>query len=115
MGERVGLMSRSRNDDPLAEERSNIEPAQSLAQPHDAGEEELAALIYTSGTTGKPKGAMLTHFNIAHSVLHYADAMDLASTDRSLVAVPLSHVTGLVAQLYTLVHCAGTLVLMRHV
>jgi acyl-CoA synthetase (AMP-forming)/AMP-acid ligase II len=27
--------------------------------------------------------------------------------------VPLSHVTGLVAQLYTLLHCAGTMVLMR--
>jgi len=84
-----------------------------LAQPHDAGEEELAALIYTSGTTGRPKGAMLTHLNIAHSVLHYADAMNLVAADRSLVAVPLTHVTGLVAQLYTLLHCAGTLVLMR--
>jgi acyl-CoA synthetase (AMP-forming)/AMP-acid ligase II len=46
-------------------------------------------------------------------VLHYVGAMDLASADRSLVAVPLSLVTGLVAQLYTLLHCAGTLVLMR--
>ena len=71
------------------------------------------SVIYTSGTTGRPKGAMLTHLNIAHSVLHYADAMNLVAADRSLVAVPLTHVTGLVAQLYTLLHCAGTLVLMR--
>jgi acyl-CoA synthetase (AMP-forming)/AMP-acid ligase II len=57
---------------------------------------------------------MLTHLNIAHSVLHYVDAMDLTHADRSIAAVPLSHVTGLVAQLYTLLQCAGTLVLMRH-
>ncbi len=87
--------------------------AEPLAQPHDAAEEALAVLLYTSGTTGRPKGAMLTHLNIAHSVLHYVHTMDLTSADRSLTAVPLSHVTGLVAQLYTLLHCAGTLVLMR--
>ena len=87
--------------------------AEPLAQPHDAPEESLAVLIYTSGTTGRPKGAMLTHLNISHSVLHYVDAMDLTCADRSLVAVPLTHVTGLVAQLYTVLHCAGTLVLMR--
>jgi acyl-CoA synthetase (AMP-forming)/AMP-acid ligase II len=39
--------------------------------------------------------------------------MDLSGVDRSLLAVPLSHVTGLVAQLYTLLHCGGTVVLMR--
>jgi acyl-CoA synthetase (AMP-forming)/AMP-acid ligase II/AcrR family transcriptional regulator len=87
--------------------------AEPLALPYDAAEEALAVLLYTSGTTGRPKGAMLTHLNIAHSVLHYVHAMGLDGADRSLVAVPLSHVTGLVAQLYTLLHCAGTLVLMR--
>jgi acyl-CoA synthetase (AMP-forming)/AMP-acid ligase II len=88
--------------------------AEPLAQPHDAGEEELAVLLYTSGTTGRPKGVMLTHLNIVHSALHYADAMELTRADRSVAAVPLSHVTGLVAQFYTLLHCTGTLILMRH-
>ena len=87
--------------------------AQPLATPHAAHEEELAVLLYTSGTTGQPKGAMLTHFNIAHSVMHYVAAMGLTEHDRSVVAVPLSHVTGLVAQLYTLLHCRGCMLLMR--
>jgi acyl-CoA synthetase (AMP-forming)/AMP-acid ligase II len=86
--------------------------AEPLHVAHAAHEEDLAVLLYTSGTTGRPKGAMLTHLNIAHSVLHYVHAMALGESDRSIVAVPLSHVTGLVAQLYTLLHVRGCVVLM---
>jgi len=82
------------------------------AAAHRAGEEELAVLLYTSGTTGTPKGAMLTHLNIAHSVLHFVHGMGLGDDERSIVAVPLSHVTGLVAQLYTMLQVRGCTVLM---
>ncbi|CAN5832611.1 hypothetical protein BH11PSE8_BH11PSE8_29770 [soil metagenome] len=94
------------------EPMSALMQAEPLATPHAAQEEDLAVLLYTSGTTGRPKGAMLTHLNIAHSVIHFAQAMALTEADRSAVAVPLSHVTGLVAQLYTLLHCRGCMVLM---
>lgn len=83
-----------------------------LATAHAANEEDLAVLLYTSGTTGRPKGAMLTHLNIVHSVMHYAHAMTLGKADRSMIAVPLSHVTGLVAQLYTMLYAGGCSVLM---
>ena len=86
--------------------------ADPLLQPHAAAEEELAVLLYTSGTTGHPKGAMLTHLNIVHSVLHFARAVGLREDDRSIVAVPLAHVTGLVAQMYTSVYCGAAMVLM---
>jgi acyl-CoA synthetase (AMP-forming)/AMP-acid ligase II len=55
---------------------------------------------------------MLTHLNIAHSVVHYRLAMDLTAKDRSLLAVPASHVTGLVAILLAMVHVGGTTVAM---
>jgi long-chain acyl-CoA synthetase len=86
--------------------------AEPLAKAHAANEEDLAVLLYTSGTTGRPKGAMLTHLNIAHSVIHFALTMTLTAADRSVVAVPLSHVTGLVAQLYTMLYCQGCIVVM---
>ena len=76
------------------------------------GEEDTAALLYTSGTTGRPKGAMLTHLGIVHSSMHYRIAMGLGPTDSTVAAVPLSHVTGLVALITTFVHCAGKLVIM---
>ncbi len=75
-------------------------------------EEDTATILYTSGTTGRPKGAMLTHFSMIHSVLHYTWVMELTEEDRSIIAVPMSHVTGLIALVATMVHCAGALVIM---
>ena len=91
---------------------SGLMQAAALPQPHAAQEEDLAVLLYTSGTTGRPKGAMITQLNIVHSVMHYAERMALSARDISLVAVPMSHVTGLVAQLYTMLYCQGTTVVM---
>ena len=83
-----------------------------VRQAEPVGEEETATILYTSGTTGRPKGAMLTHLNIAHSVIHYRVTMGLAEDDIGVIAVPMSHVTGLIALVHAIVHCAGTLVIM---
>jgi acyl-CoA synthetase (AMP-forming)/AMP-acid ligase II len=78
----------------------------------DVGEEDTAVILYTSGTTGRPKGATLTHLGICHSAMHYECCMGLTAADRSLVAVPMSHVTGLVALIAAVVRAAGTLIVM---
>ncbi len=84
----------------------------SLAPLH-IDEEETAVILYTSGTTGHPKGAMLTHLNIIHSAMHFELCMELGADERSLLAVPASHVTGLVATLFTMLRTAGCSVIMR--
>jgi acyl-CoA synthetase (AMP-forming)/AMP-acid ligase II len=76
------------------------------------GEEETAVLLYTSGTTGRPKGAMLSHLNICHSVTHFRLAHELGEAERSLLAVPASHVTGLVAILLAIIGVGGTVVML---
>lgn len=77
-----------------------------------AHEEDTAVILYTSGTTGRPKGAMLTHLNIVHSLLHFQYCMRLGAGERSLLAVPASHVTGLVAIMLTAWQAQGTVVIM---
>ncbi len=75
-------------------------------------EEDTAVILYTSGTTGRPKGAMLTHFNIVHSLMHLEQCLGLRSGERTVLAVPASHVTGLVAIILAMVRVAGCTVLM---
>jgi long-chain acyl-CoA synthetase len=75
-------------------------------------EEDVFALLYTSGTTGRPKGAMLTHLGTIHSLMHFEDGMALRDGEVSMLAVPASHVTGLVAIILTMIQVSGTTVLM---
>lgn len=82
------------------------------ATPAEIGEEDTAMILYTSGTTGKPKGAMLAHCNIIHSAMVFVSSMQLHAADRSIAAVPLGHVTGVVANIMTMVRCAGALIIM---
>ena len=80
--------------------------------PVEIGEEDTAMILYTSGTTGKPKGAMLAHCNIIHSSMVFVSCLQLNAADRSIAAVPLGHVTGVVANIMTMVRCAGALIIM---
>lgn len=75
-------------------------------------EEDIFSLLYTSGTTGRPKGAMLTHLGTVHSAMNYEAGMALRDGDVSMLAVPGSHVTGLVAIILTMIRVCGTTVLM---
>ena len=80
--------------------------------PVPVAEEDTAIILYTSGTTGRPKGAMLSHFGIAHSAIHFEACMALTPADRAIVAVPMSHVTGVIALIAAMTRAAATLIVM---
>jgi long-chain acyl-CoA synthetase len=80
--------------------------------PCPVAEEDTFCILYTSGTTGRPKGAMLTHLGTLHSVLHYETGLALGADEVALLAVPASHVTGLVAIILAMIRTGGRTVFM---
>jgi long-chain acyl-CoA synthetase len=54
---------------------------------------DLATIIYTSGTTGVPKGAMLTHGNLACNVEYSLREVPVSQGDLGVSFLPLAHVT----------------------
>lgn len=58
--------------------------------------DDLAWLFFTSGTTGRPKGAMLTHRNLAAMIRQYLTTVSTVSPGDTLFhAAPMSHGSGL--------------------
>jgi long-chain acyl-CoA synthetase len=68
------------------------EPTPGLA---DTAEGDTAVILYTSGTTGKPKGAELTHANLAKNAeISSRTTCEIAGGDVVLGALPLFHSFG---------------------
>ncbi len=72
-----------------------------------------AVVLYTSGTTGQPKGAQLTHANLARNAELTASTLLGATPDDVVMGcLPLFHVFGLTCGLNATVVGGGTLTLL---
>jgi long-chain acyl-CoA synthetase len=72
-----------------------------------------AAIFYTSGTTGFPKGAVTTHGNFLSNAETCRRALYVKPDDlRTLISVPLFHVTGCNSQLLVAIYVGGAAVIM---
>ncbi len=79
------------NDFPLYEELEG----QPVHNPGlDIDPKSCAAIIYTSGSAGKPKGAMLSHANIADNTRSIVEYLGLSASDVQMVVLPFFYVMG---------------------
>lgn len=67
------------------------QPAE-LSQLVELGVEDIAEILFTSGTTSKPKGAVITHYNLRFAGYYTAWQCALRSDDRYLTMMPAFHV-----------------------
>jgi long-chain acyl-CoA synthetase len=76
---------------------------------------DLAVIVYTSGTTGKPKGAMLTHGNLAHNVESCRQVLLVVAFDRFVLLLPMFHTFMLTVCVLLPMRTGGSVVLVRSV
>ena len=57
----------------------------------DADSSALATIVYTSGTTGRPKGVMLSHWNILFDSDSALEIVQMYADDLLISFLPLSH------------------------
>ncbi|MCC2820325.1 acyl--CoA ligase [Lachnoclostridium pacaense] len=78
-------------------------------------ENDTALILFTSGTTSQSKGVLLKNYNIIHSIEAYRRIFHITDRDRTLLATPMYHVTGIIALLGLFIYTGGTLWLMSKV
>jgi malonyl-CoA/methylmalonyl-CoA synthetase len=71
-------------------------PVRSAPELPSVDENGRALILYTSGSTGKPKGVVWTHRMYRAQLESLSEAWGWRPDDRTLLALPLHHVHGLV-------------------
>lgn len=78
-----------------------------------ASPEDTAITMFTSGTTSQSKGVLLTNYNTMHSVWVYKKIFNITDSDRTLIPVPIYHITGLLALLGLFIASGGCIYLHK--
>ena len=89
-------------------------PPERGREPQDVDWDDVAVLQYTGGTTGTPKGAMLTHRSLVANAYQCASWVPNTTPgkERSVVAIPMFHIYGLMVGLLVSVRLAASMSLI---
>jgi fatty-acyl-CoA synthase len=80
--------------------------------PITAGPDDLCVIPYSSGTTGRPKGCMLTHANVMHTLIANTVWFGGHQDASQLVVLPFFHVTSMQGGMNAPLYQGSTIVLM---
>jgi long-chain acyl-CoA synthetase len=89
-----------------------IGAATPLAENAARDDDDTSVILYTSGTTGTPKGAELTHANIASNVATNSQMFALTPDDVIFGGLPLFHSFGQTCSMNAAVASGATLTLL---
>ncbi len=78
----------------------------------DTEDTDTAVILYTSGTTGTPKGAELTHANLARNAEVASALFEMGADAVTLGALPLFHSFGQTCGMNATIMAGGTLTLI---
>ncbi len=95
---------------PLSAVLTDVSVPRDGAIPCAPAGDDLALLLQTSGTTSRPKVVPLTHANLLASARSVAAVLSLGPGDRSLAAMPLFHIHGIVASLLAPLLAGGSVI-----
>jgi long-chain acyl-CoA synthetase len=82
--------------------------------PFQTRDDDTWAIIYTSGTTGHPKGAMLTHYNLANNAMTVANMRSTDPNDVVFGVLPLFHIYGQTSAFNSSIYLGLTIRLWPH-
>jgi len=82
--------------------------------PYPTRDDDTWAIIYTSGTTGHPKGAMLTHYNLANNAMTVAKMRSTNPNDVVFGVLPLFHIYGQTSVFNSSIYLGLTIRLWPH-
>jgi long-chain acyl-CoA synthetase len=82
--------------------------------PYPTRDEDTWAIIYTSGTTGRPKGAMLTHYNLVNNAMTVANMRSTDPNDVVFGVLPFFHIFGQTSVLNASIYLGLTIRLWPH-
>ena len=86
--------------------------AEAVEETAGRDDAEAAVIIYTSGTTGTPKGATLTHANLAAGAEVGRDLVDAGPDSVTVATLPLFHVFGMNSVMNVTVRARGMMTLI---
>jgi long-chain acyl-CoA synthetase len=86
--------------------------AEAIDEVAERDDEDPAVIIYTSGTTGTPKGATLTHANLAAGAATGCELVRADADSVTVAALPLFHVFGMNSVMNVTVVARGLMTLI---